>query len=450
MRVVKRSKIHIAPDRQRQFFDPQALQELADSIEKNTLMHPPVVRVRADGDYDLVAGERRLRAIEQNWQMGGTLRCDGREIAEGNIPVQSLGEISEEAAAEAELEENIKRQDLTWQERAAAIGRLHELRKGQRELEAGPDQLISPQTFADTALEVHGRSDGWFQDSVRQDVIVAANLDNPAIAGASTAKEAFKILKKQEEMRRVEALGIEVGMTFGAGSHSVQQGDCLEWMRACLEEPDGARFDVILTDPPYGMGADQFADGGGKLTGIEHHYKDDWESWKNLMVPWCHLAFAITKSEAHAYVFCDVENFAMLKTMMQEAGWYVFRTPLIVYKINSGRVPLPEHGPRRQYETILYAIKGKKRVNYIGSDVIESRADENLSHGAQKPVGLFAELLRRSCKPGDTVLDTFAGTGTIIRAAHALRVAGTAIELNPEYYGLCVQSLQQLRQEDEA
>ena len=30
---------------------------------------------------------------------------------------------------------------------------------------------------------------------------------------------------------------------------------------------------MILTDPPYGMDADQFGDGGGKMTGIEHHYK---------------------------------------------------------------------------------------------------------------------------------------------------------------------------------
>jgi hypothetical protein len=55
---------------------------------------------------------------------------------------------------------------------------------------------------------------------------------------------------------------------------------------------------------------------------------------------------------------------------MLEAGWDVFRTPLIDYKLGSGRVPRPEHGPRRQWEMCLYAIKGDKNVTGIFSDVI--------------------------------------------------------------------------------
>jgi DNA modification methylase len=37
---------------------------------------------------------------------------------------------------------------------------------------------------------------------------------------------------------------------------------------------------------------------------------------------------------------------------------------------------------------------------------------ERLDHPTQKPLGLISELLLKHSKPGDTVLDTFAGTGT--------------------------------------
>lgn len=56
--------IIIRPERQRQEFDPDALQELKVSIEDRGLLHPPVLR--RDGDsWVLVAGERRLKAISE-------------------------------------------------------------------------------------------------------------------------------------------------------------------------------------------------------------------------------------------------------------------------------------------------------------------------------------------------------------------------------------------------
>jgi len=215
----------------------------------------------------------------------------------------------------------------------------------------------------------------------------------------------------------------------------------LLWMATTSPE----QFDVILTDPPYGMGADQFGDGGGgRLANNEHHYKDDYVSWKSLMGQWCALAYAVAKREAHAYVFCDLDNFHELKKMMQDAGWYVFRTPFICTKPGSGRVPLPDEGPRRQYETILYAIKGHKKTTAIYPDVISTVADAGLLHGAQKPVALFEDLLRRSVRPGDSVLDSFAGSGTIFPAAHNFKVKATGIEMNPEYFALCYKRIQQL------
>jgi DNA modification methylase len=433
------TSIVVTADRQRKEFDPVALEELRQTIQAKGLMHAIVVR-HEDGKLVLVAGERRMRAIENLWMLGGELHYNGELIPEGQVPYVTLGQLSPLEAEEAELEENLHRKDLTWQENAAAMAKLHSLRSRQAQAEG------RIHTVADTAMETKGRSDGGYQAAVRKDLVVANYLHIPEVAKAKTADEAFKILKKQEETRKNVALAASVGKTFNQNIHELHNTNCLSWMRAA----DEAQFDVILTDPPYGMGADSFGDAGGKLGGIEHHYKDDYDHWKSLMEEWCGLAYRVAKPQCHAYVFCDLDNFHELKKLMTQAGWWVTRTPFICTKPNSGRVPHPEHGPRRQWEMILYAIKGKKLTTGIYPDVITTFADANMSHGAQKPVALYADLLRRSVKPGDTVLDSFAGSGTIFPAAHQLKVKAVGLELNPEYYGLCLQRLQGLETPEQA
>lgn len=458
-KTIPLSEIVILDNRQRQEFEPNAMEELRQSLEDRGLMHAPVLREYL-GQMVLVAGERRMKAIQDLWALGGTLRYNGQDIPEGRIPYVTLGELSELEAEEAELDENMKRKDLTWQEQAAAVTRLHNLRSKQKAVKAveeakaaglDPAEAVAHvrQSVADTARELNpvatkGKSDGElgsYQADVRTQLLVAQHLDNPAVAKAKDAKEALKILKRQEESKRNTALAEAIGASFNAATHEVHNVNCLHWM---ADPANRARFDVILTDPPYGMGADSFGDGAGRLAGIEHHYDDSPEAFRQLMEKWCKLSFEVAKPQAHAYVFCDIEHFLWLREQMRAAGWYVFRTPMIIHKLGSGRVPLPDRGPRRQYEILLYAIKGDKPVTHIYPDVIASQADENMSHGAQKPVAVYQNLLQRSVRPGDEVLDSFGGSGTLIPAAHTFKVKAVVLEQNTEYYGMCLKRVQDL------
>ncbi len=66
---------------------------------------------------------------------------------------------------------------------------------------------------------------------------------------------------------------------------------------------------------------------------------------------------------------------------------------------------------------------------------------------AQKPVDLYRDLLSRSARAGDSVLDCFAGTGPILPAAHQLRVAATAVEMLPQNFGIAAKRLANLKGE---
>lgn len=434
MKIIELSSITVAPNRQRRHFDAAKLHEFSDSLAKRGLLHPIILR-EVEGKFILVAGERRLRAVTDIADLGGSIKHDGQDVPIGHIPYTLFDDLDPLAAEEAELEENIHREDLTWQERAAAHARLNKLR-GAQAVARGE----SKPTVADIALEVRGSSEGVNQETTRRELLVAAHLGDPEVSAAKTVDEAFKLLRKKEATEKHRALGASVGKTFTADLHRVIHGDSITWMQACPAD----QFDVILTDPPYGMGADEFGDSGGLAEGA-HGYADTPELAASCYSTLAVEGFRITKAQAHLYAFCDIDNFPALKAMFTAAGWWVFRTPLIWFKKSSMRAPWPENGPQRKYETILYAVKGKRTTLKMAGDVLDYPPDSNLGHAAQKPVALFEDLLRRSCLPGNSVFDPFCGSGPVFVAAHALKCSATGVEMDQSSYGIAVKRIEQLK-----
>lgn len=446
MKLIKLSDIHIPENRQRRNFDLKSLNELAASIRTNGLFHPLVLRStiialepgKAGKKFWLVAGERRLRAISDIYELNGNFKHDTLLIPHGEVPYIELGDLDELAREEAELDENIKRVDLSWQERAEATARLTEIRTKRAAASGHPPRNIILEVARElTGKDLPSGGAGKPQETVRREVIVARHLADPEVRAAKDVNEAFKILKRKEESQRRVQLAETVGRTYTAETaHTILNEDSLAWMARA----EAGSFDVILTDPPYGIGADEFGDSGGAAAGA-HFYEDSYETWQHIIEALAVEGFRITKPEAHAYVFCDITRFDEAKKVFTAAGWWVHRTPIIWHKPNGNRVPWPEHGPQRKHELILYAVKGKKKVTRIYGDVVSYPADENLGHPAQKPVALFVDLLRRSCDAGHAILDPFAGSGPILAAASELKLKATAIEQDQAAYGICVQRL---------
>lgn len=433
--VVKFKDIIVPPNRQRIERKPEHIVDLANSIAKNKLLHPPIVRSNETGQIILVAGESRLQSIDYLWNMGETLRCGEMTFQEGYLPVLFMGEMDPIDAFEAELEENIRRLDLDWKDRSAAISQLFELRCMQAEKKGE-----APPTVASIAEEVRGTSEGKSQETTRRELILSRHLDDPDVQKAKSVDEGFKILKRKEELKRSAELGEQVGKTFTSAEHTLLKGDCLVEM---LNLPDNS-FDVILTDPPYGIDAQEFSNSGGKTPGA-HFYDDSEDTWRAFISIVAINTFRLAKPQAHAYIFCDIDRFHELKLAMVSAGWKVFRTPLIWYNPTAMRAPWPEQGPQRKWQAILYAVKGDKQVTRLFSDVIVFPSDENLNHHAQKPVALYMDLLRRSVRPGDYVFDPFCGTGPIFPSAHELKCRATGIELDASAYGIAAKRLGALK-----
>jgi len=438
MQLIPIGRIVVPETRVRKHFDPAALEELTQDIVRNGLLQPIVVR-QEGGAFFLAAGERRLRSLSDIFELGYELRCGGRDIERGLVPCLDVGELTPLQRLEIEYSENAMRRDFTWQENVAALASLKALRDAQ-----AADAGQPPTSPADLALEVRGSAAGWSQDQTRKELIVSQHLDKPEVASAKSVDEAFKILKKQEAAARHAELAATVGAEVVAAAHRIYNAEAIEWLKAC----DPGQFDVILTDPPYSMGADSFGDSGGRAAG-GHGYDDDEDVLVNLVNDdlFGHY-FRVAKAQAHMYLFCDIDWFSFLRASAAAAGWRTHRTPFMWHKPTGSRMPWPHHGPQRRYEVILYAIKGDMPIQKIRGDVLEYSPDENLGHAAQKPVDLYVDLLSRSILPGMHILDTFGGTGTLIPAAHTMQCFATVVEKDPVSYGIAVKRIDRLGEDE--
>jgi ParB family chromosome partitioning protein len=116
------SAIERNPYQPRQTFDEAEIADLADSIRTHGILQPLVVRKRGDGEFELIAGERRLRAA---------LAADWKQV-----PVL-IREVDDRQMAELAIVENVQRKDLNAIEKAESFQRYIETyRCTQEELAA--------------------------------------------------------------------------------------------------------------------------------------------------------------------------------------------------------------------------------------------------------------------------------------------------------------------------
>jgi len=109
MRNIDVDLIERGPWQPREYFDEEALQELANSIAKQGVVQPIVVRQKANNRFEIVAGERRWRAAQKA----------------GLSKVPAVVKIfDDQTAAAVSLIENIQRENLNPLEESTALKRL--------------------------------------------------------------------------------------------------------------------------------------------------------------------------------------------------------------------------------------------------------------------------------------------------------------------------------------
>lgn len=248
------------------------------------------------------------------------------------------------------------------------------------------------------------------------------------------------------------------GDVWQLGPHRLVVGDSTDPAVVALA-CDGARADLVVTDPPYNV---DYQGGTSEALKIANDSMSS-DAFRAFLVDAYKAALASTKRGGPVYVFHATAESVNFMQAMVEAGWKYAQT--LVWR--KDRFVLSRQDYNWQHEPILYgwrpgaahrwyggfatstilgdglkAAKDMSKAELVAiveqvlaaSDVLEAdKPAANDVHPTMKPVELIARLVENSSRAGDLVLDPFGGSGSTLIAAHGTRRRAALVELDRAY-----------------
>ena len=190
--------------------------------------------------------------------------------------------------------------------------------------------------------------------------------------------------------------------------------DCMEYMAGL---PDKA-FDLAIVDPPYGIGASE-------------KNSTDKRQCKHSATQSVNYGNQKWDDNIPEDIYFDELKRVSKNQIIWGANYYGMNGGMLFW---DKQVTMPTYS---QGELAWLSFQNK--IDYVKiawhGMIQENMADkEQRIHPTQKPVALYKWLLSRYAKPGDKILDTHGGSGSICIAAHDLGYDLTWMELDADYY----------------
>ena len=204
---------------------------------------------------------------------------------------------------------------------------------------------------------------------------------------------------------------------------NLMQGDCLEKMK---EIPDGS-VDMILTDPPYGMGLTP-----QRKNGKFHKEKiinDDNLNWTNQFFTDC---YRVTSKNSVSMFFCNHHCVSEFISSAKSAS-YEIKNLIVWDKCHFGM----GGNWRPVHELILICTKGRfvTKSNNLKTIIKHKKVHYTKAvHPTEKPIDILEHLISEPDYQPRTILDPFMGSGTTGVAAKNLNRNFIGIELDENYF----------------
>jgi len=247
-------------------------------------------------------------------------------------------------------------------------------------------------------------------------------------------EESFDIAAEMLQGQRLRApTRVNPGETWQLGRHRLYCGDSLApgaLERLC----GGKKVDLVLTDPPYGIGfQSEIARRGRRKQAIANDAKDDYYAFLAQALP---AIKTVMKRGAVMYWFAGGGGGepVLAKALLAISQHLTLNNTLVWDKIDPGL----GWRWRRSWEAIIEASNGRPNGWYGGTgkrNVLPypkaiPQAEE---HPTPKPVPLLEEIIKASAPGRGLILDPFAGSGSTLIAAERSGRTCFAAELEPRY-----------------
>lgn len=404
--------------------------ELGESLKTKGLLHPIVVTKK----LQLVAGGRRLAAA--------------KEIGWSSITVHYLEDLPPSERKLLELEENIKRANLTWQEECLAVKEFHQIKSKTKGW-----------TLEKTADAI-GIALGWV--STRITVASALEEGDQTILEAVGANAAYNILSRKQARSMDEALdGLDTDLIQEEAEEAaaakgeppppppekeraepnnpfqIIQTDFESWAK----DYSGPKFNLLHCDFPFGIDHDK-SDQGGSDTWTA--YPDSWETYLGLLrVIREHKDNFLSRS-CHIFFWFSMKHYFVTKEWLSIDPLFpgISPHPLIWVKSDGkGILPDPNRGPRQIYETAFFGYRGDRKIIKAVSNAIYTPQGKK-SHLSEKPVAVFEHFFQMLVDENTRILDPTCGSGNALAVARlmgAKHVIG--LDVDPESVKLASRNL---------
>lgn len=384
------------------------MEGLATSILQHGLLEPIII----DEKNQLVAGLRRLTAHKMNVMQ--TIFAIYRD------------DLDDLKRKEIELEENIMRQEMSMPERIKALAQLDQLKR-QRDPNWSQSQTA-------VVAGVGG------QNRVSEAVTLANAFKLfPELEGAKSVNQAMNWLKtKAQQITRVQEVKA-LPEVYASIESRIILGDSTEIIKNIPSES----FDAIITDPPFGLDYDKRTAGSEAST--LNSYKDDADSYMRILAMAPEM-YRTLRPNGWLVFFCGMSWWKEVLESFRAAGFACDDLP-IIWDRSDGRTftNRPDHFFTRGYDVALHAYKGDAKIvqkgkpNVLRIPPVQGSEREYL---VERPVELYAELIRRLTLKGERVADFFVGSGSCPAAAASLGRDFFGCELNPERRAGAIKKIQ--------
>ena len=441
--IVPLSEIVVAPDRQRRTL--KGIEELAASIQQTGLIHPIIVTP----DHVLVAGERRFRAHQL--------------LALTHIEVRYTTDLSRQELERIELEENVKRSDLSWQEECLSVLRYHEMRAAEtpewrvedtatalsfslayasqrvmvaRALQAGEPLVVQADSFT-IARNALARVQQRANDSLGEAIDAAFDDDlgedgEEAMPGPVLSVPTAAVLRKPEA---TIAASVPPAAKPALVSGPIFHADFHDFAATY----SGPKFNFLHCDFPYGINVGKHNQGAAKKFG---GYDDTADVYFDLLETLCEFTETGLAPSAHMMFWLAPKYLGQTRTMLTAAGWKVNDYPLIWHRSdNSGIIPDPKRTGRQVYEMALHCTLGDRFVAQSVANLFGCPQQKEV-HTSSKPRAMLAHFFRMFVDSSTVMLDPTAGSGNAVNVAQKLGAkSAIGLEKDEEYVGRALKLL---------
>lgn len=230
--------------------------------------------------------------------------------------------------------------------------------------------------------------------------------------------------------------------------------DCLLGLKSLPENS----VELVLTDPPYNLGAHMKSRGSGIHRLRSNHFSTcDWDNvdehhWEQNIAGLATELARVIKDGGAVLMFMSVLKVAVIKSIFEKAGFY-YKTTGTWHKTN----PMPRNMNLsfvNSTESWIYFTKGKVSGtfnnngavfhDFVESGLTPSGEKKFGKHPTQKPLKIMKFFVSLLSNEGDTILDPFCGSGSTLVAAKHLKRRYIGIEINQEYSSIAIKRLEDI------